>query len=192
MKRRNFLLSSLLAVPATSLAKFANFTFFKKAKKGFIVRANESRVDGKQVPTGDALLRCMVSVADTDGNLLIGTSTNNTFKQKGGPPLHIHPYQDEVFYIASGEFLIQLADEVFLAGPGDTIFIPKGTPHTFANPIDNNPGMLVTIFQPASKKLEDYFKMLSSGKFPENIEDLVDVGPPIDLEAAMEKLTKNE
>lgn len=177
MKRRNFVLSALAAIPAVSFAKFSS-----NKKKGFIVRADESRIDGNQVAIGDALLRGTISVADTDGNLLIGTSTKNTFKQKGGPPLHIHPYQDEVFYVASGEFLVQLGDEVFSVGTGDTIFIPKGTPHTFANPIDNNPGMLVTIFQPASRKLEDYFKAISAGRFPEDIADLVDVGPPIPLD----------
>lgn len=154
----------------------------REPKNGFIVRADETRVDGIQSSTEDALLRCKVSVADTDGNLLMGTSAKNTFKLKGGPPLHIHRNQDEIFFVASGEFLVQLDDEVFTVKTGDTIFIPRGTPHTFANPIDNNPGMLVTIFQPASRELEEYFKKIASGTFPENIDDLVDVGPPIRLD----------
>jgi len=45
---------------------------------------------------------------------------------------------------------------------GDTAFIPRGTLHTVINPIENNPGTLITIFSPAPKKVEDFFGYISA------------------------------
>lgn len=182
-ERRKFLLASLLAVPATALASVKGFATKERAQKGFIVKANESRFDGIQKPAPDAIGRCVVSGADTDGELLIVAPTSRTFAFKGGPPLHIHKYQDEVFYVAHGEFLVQLGETVHKVTTGDTIFIPRGTPHTYANPIENNPGNIISIHQPIGKN-EEFFKYLCTyGKMPEKEidPDSPVVGPPIKL-----------
>jgi len=121
MKRRNFLSTALLSIPAFSFGKILDFKIFKRPLKGIFIKANE-------------LLRCVVSNKDSDGQLLMGTTMPNSLKYKGGPPLHIHKLQDEVFFVVSGEFLIPLDKEIFMAKAGDAAFIPRGTPHTFANP----------------------------------------------------------
>ena len=110
MKRRNFILSALLAIPAASLAKF---NFLKKdisalrAKKGFLIRADESRFSGEQKKVGNDLLRCIVSCEDNETNLLIGTTTAKSLAGKGGPPLHVHMHQDEILFVASGELSVR-------------------------------------------------------------------------------------
>jgi quercetin dioxygenase-like cupin family protein len=50
-----------------------------------------------------------------------------------GPPLHIHPYTDEAFYIAEGELTFQLGDREVVAGPGTFVLVPRGMVHTARN-----------------------------------------------------------
>ncbi|MFY0482140.1 cupin domain-containing protein [Flavobacterium sp. PLA-1-15] len=194
MQRRNFLFTSLLAVPATLLPRFS-FTASNKStkpKQGVFIKANETRFDGiSQTMTND-LLRCVVSNKDTDGQLLMGTTMPNALKYKGGPPLHVHEHQEELFFVVAGEFLIQLGEEIFLAKAGDACFVPRGVPHTFANPYENNPGSLMSVHFPGGNEMEGYFKNIAKGNFPKETDaDLKDLGPPIDVEVAMKKVNKS-
>jgi mannose-6-phosphate isomerase-like protein (cupin superfamily) len=50
-----------------------------------------------------------------------------------GPALHVHPEFDETFYVAEGTLAFRLGDRAYDAGPGTVAFVPRGTPHTFAN-----------------------------------------------------------
>lgn len=183
MKRRLFLLGGACAVPAVSFAKFEPFTRLTRPQKALLIRANESRFDGEQRTVTDAIGRCVVSSVDTDGDLLIVAPGDKTFAFKGGPPLHVHKFQDEVFFVAHGEFLVQVGEVVHTVKTGDTVFIPRGTPHTYANPIENNPGSLLSIHQPAGKT-EAFFKYLCTNKKMPTTEldpGSVVVGPPIAL-----------
>jgi mannose-6-phosphate isomerase-like protein (cupin superfamily) len=48
-----------------------------------------------------------------------------------GPPLHIHHHEDEPFCVLSGRMLFQAGETRAEAGPGWTVFIPRGMPHAF-------------------------------------------------------------
>jgi mannose-6-phosphate isomerase-like protein (cupin superfamily) len=182
MKRRNFMLSALLAIPSAAMAKFS-WPKTEKAKAGYLIRANESRFSGVQKKVGSDLLRCVVSCQDNDTGLLMGTTTAKSLAKKGGPPLHLHTHQDEIMFVASGEFLIQIGTEIFKAKAGDAAFIPRNTHHTFANPAENNPGMLISIHQPGDKQMEADFATIAGGKFPSSWEnDPTIVGPPIEVD----------
>jgi len=173
------MVSALLAIPSAAMAKFS-WIKTVRTKNGFLIRADESRFDGIQKKMSGDLLRCVVSCEDNDTGLLMGTTTAKSLAGKGGPPLHIHTHQDEILFVASGEFLIQIGTEVFKAKAGDAAFIPRGTHHTFANPVENNPGMLISIHQPGDKQMEADFKTIASGKFPESWKnDPTIVGPSI-------------
>lgn len=174
MKRKNFILTLLMAFPTLSFASKLSFGDKKnledKDKKGFIVRSDESRYNGKPSKPKDAFLHCKISAIDTNEGLFIQTSTPKVFEHKGGPPPHIHQFEDEIIYIVSGEFIVHIDGKDYDVKTGDTAFIPKGTLHTVINPMENNPGMLMTIFQPAPKKVEAFFSYISEkGQIPENI-----------------------
>ena len=47
---------------------------------------------------------------------------------------HIHPRQEERFTILAGEAHFTLAGEQRTAGPGETIVVPAGVPHSEGNP----------------------------------------------------------
>jgi quercetin dioxygenase-like cupin family protein len=73
----------------------------------------------------------------------------------GGPPPHIHRYEDETFYILEGECRLLLADEWITAGVGDFINVPRGTVHRFHNQGTETMRMILT-FTPAG--IEDFFQ----------------------------------
>lgn len=49
----------------------------------------------------------------------------------GGVPPHIHDREDETFYIMKGLIEFGVGDHLIVAGPGDTVFAPRGIPHTW-------------------------------------------------------------
>ena len=51
----------------------------------------------------------------------------------GGPPPHIHHYEDESFYILEGTAIFQAGGRTIHAKPGDFIHIPRGTVHSLKN-----------------------------------------------------------
>lgn len=184
MKRRNFLLTSLLAVP---LASFAKFTNKYRAKKGIFIKADESRFNGT-IKSGDtSAALCKVSSVDTDGDMLFIAPGEKAFNAVGGPPLHIHLYQDEIFYVVEGKFIFKVGDDEFHASAGDTVFGPRQVPHAFAHINNEEPGKMLTIFQPAGK-MEDFFNKLNNfeGKPSPDVfmklfeeHDMKIVGPPL-------------
>jgi mannose-6-phosphate isomerase-like protein (cupin superfamily) len=52
---------------------------------------------------------------------------------KSGPPLHVHPTEDELFYVLKGDFKVELGDKITDASAGTVMFVPRGTAHTFQN-----------------------------------------------------------
>lgn len=50
---------------------------------------------------------------------------------QSGASLHRHPTYDETFIICEGNYDFQLDQEMLRLGPGDTVFVPRGTPHSF-------------------------------------------------------------
>ncbi len=50
-----------------------------------------------------------------------------------GIPPHVHDREDEIVYVAEGEFGIMLGDKNFKAYAGDEIYFPRHIPHAFQN-----------------------------------------------------------
>ena len=66
----------------------------------------------------------------------------------GGPPLHVHRHEDEVFYVLEGEVEFQLGDQRFRAKAGSTAFLPRDIPHTFRN-VGRIPSKVLVVIIPA-------------------------------------------
>lgn len=79
-------------------------------------------------------------------------------KGKTGPALHIHQDQDETVYILEGEYLYQIGEEQRRFKVGDTIFIPRNTPHAFVH-LGEGTGRKLSMYQPANK-IEEMFRQL--------------------------------
>ena len=86
----------------------------------------------------------------------------------GGPPPHIHTNEDETFYVLEGTPTFRLGDDTIVAGPGDFVNVPKGTPHCFHNASDAPVRMILT-FTPAG--IEHFFQeTLEEGATPGDVE----------------------
>jgi quercetin dioxygenase-like cupin family protein len=59
------------------------------------------------------------------------------------PPLHSHRREDEIFYILEGDFLFQVNQTQQRGGPGDTLLVPQGTPHTYR--VDSQEARYLTV-----------------------------------------------
>lgn len=130
--------------------------FSDTLSNGFVIRSGESRFKEKTILNGKNPNDIKTSGKDTGSELTIFEYQGN---QKGGPPLHLHHYQDEVFYVTGGEYLFQCNEERFTLGTGDMIFLPRGIPHTWAQLSDH--GKLLYFFQP-SGKMEEFFRELGN------------------------------
>jgi len=119
------------------------------------------------VPVGTApaywgpgdLYRFLITGAQTGGSYF----TLEAFVPPGGgPPLHIHHREDEMFYILEGECSIQIGDARRQAKTGDLVSAPRGVAHAYRNESANQLRMLVT-FTPAGMD-EYFFKTLETAR----------------------------
>ncbi|RSL17039.1 cupin domain [Edaphobacter aggregans] len=64
------------------------------------------------------------------------------WQDPGGPPdpprliapLHVHHNDDEAWYVLEGTLRIKSGDNEIEASAGSSVFVPRGTPHTYWNP----------------------------------------------------------
>src|SRR5215211_814461 len=86
------------------------------------------------------------SAADTGGEYLEMDGT--MLAHKDGPPVHIHPHQEESLRVLSGTL------DVFVDGrwrqlrAGDSVTVPRGAPHTLKNSHDEET-RAITVVRPA-------------------------------------------
>ncbi|HUQ60595.1 cupin domain-containing protein [Lentzea sp.] len=76
----------------------------------------------------------------------------------GGPPTHIHSREDELFTCVQGRVVVELDGEEHVLGPGDSLLMPRGVPHMFHNPYDEETRVVAVVSPPG---LENYYQALS-------------------------------
>jgi uncharacterized cupin superfamily protein len=54
------------------------------------------------------------------------------WRGSGPATLHVHHSDDEAWHVLEGELIFRYADRSETVGPGTTVFIPAGIPHTYA------------------------------------------------------------
>ncbi|WP_218840226.1 cupin domain-containing protein [Spirosoma fluviale] len=145
MQRNRFLKASLAT--ATFLVSpflWAADTLKKyRIDKGFKVDAGKDRFNQAiSLFDGDTFMT-KVSTKDTNGDLYIYKSRR---VKEGGPALHVHFNQDELWYVLEGEFLIKVGEVIHPVKAGDTVFGPRNVPHCFAK-VGPGEGRLLMTFQ---------------------------------------------
>jgi uncharacterized RmlC-like cupin family protein len=53
------------------------------------------------------------------------------WRGSGPATLHVHHSDDEAWHILEGELTFRYADRGETVGPGTTVFVPAGMPHTY-------------------------------------------------------------
>jgi quercetin dioxygenase-like cupin family protein len=184
MKRGTFLLLGLALFPLSLFAKFKT-KMLMRTNKGFKVKAGEARfgIHYKMKGVTQNNLDIKISGTDTENDLAVFEQTG--FTPNGGPPLHIHPFQDEWFYVIEGEYLFQVGDDRFEMKSGDTIFLPRKVPHAFLQLTEK--GKMIVSYLPAGK-METFFKVTDKWTSPPTKEEIAKVfedhdmkvvGPPL-------------
>ena len=124
-----------------------------------------------------------ISGIHTDGDLSVFEQTG--VSPNGGPPLHLHPFQDEWFYVIKTKYLFQVGDERYHLQKGDTIFLTRNVKHAFIQLTKK--GKMIVSYLPAGK-MEDFFKVTidwTSAPSKEEISTAFEeqrmkiIGPPI-------------
>ena len=96
--------------------------------------------------------RCTVktSASETAG----GFSQVEILDPRGtAPPMHIHHNDDEAFYVLEGELTLFADGARIDAGPGDYVFVPRGTTHAYL--VRSGWARVLVTFSPAG--FEDVF-----------------------------------
>ena len=86
-----------------------------------------------------------VSTLDTDGALSVAEITS---LQRGGPARHLHHEQDEWFYVVEGEHVIEIGEERYELGGGDSLLVPRKVAHAWAY-VREGTGRLIAALQSA-------------------------------------------
>lgn len=105
-----------------------------------------------------------------------------------GPPRHIHHNEDETFVMITGTCKIWIEGIETIAGPGESVFIPRGKEHTF-KVIGDEPSRHLVILSPGG--FEGFFQDMADGqcKIPEDMpaieasatkHNMTFTGPPLD------------
>jgi quercetin dioxygenase-like cupin family protein len=94
-------------------------------------------------------------VGDTYTTLLSGAQTGGSFTlleavvpPDTGPPPHIHHAEDETFVLLEGELTFRVGDQVHASTAGTTVFVPRGTPHSFTN-VGRGAARMLFLYTPA-------------------------------------------
>ena len=72
---------------------------------------------------GDSLFEFLVPSDATGGKLAVFLAT---IVEGFSPPRHIHTREDEVFHVLDGDVSFDLDGDVLHAGPGTSVFVPRG------------------------------------------------------------------
>jgi len=96
---------------------------------------------------GIGTLSIKVTTADSNGALLVGEIAHHA---KGGPPRHLHRDQDEWFFVTEGEYIVEIGDQRYRLGPGESAFGPRGIPHCWVN-VSEGSGRIAFVFTPAAQ-----------------------------------------
>lgn len=103
--------------------------------------------------------KTILSPAQTGGAMSIVDSWSPV---GSGPPRHVHEKEDETFVMISGTSKAWIDGEELIAGPGESVFIPRGTNHTF-KVIGDEPSRHLVILTPGG--FEGFFADMAAGQF---------------------------
>ncbi|MEP7359771.1 MAG: cupin domain-containing protein, partial [Anaerolineales bacterium] len=65
----------------------------------------------------------------------------------GGPPLHVHHFQEETIHVLKGRYKIRIGEEIFYVNEGGFAYLPSKVPHAFLN-LTDEPGEIIVVYTP--------------------------------------------
>jgi mannose-6-phosphate isomerase-like protein (cupin superfamily) len=71
---------------------------------------------------------------------------------------HVHRDVDELYHVVEGDHVFVCGDQEFAVGPGGTVFLPRGIPHSHRRVVPRT-GRLLCMTSPAG--FEGFFRILA-------------------------------
>lgn len=105
--------------------------------------------EGRKIHVVGDDITVKVSSLETDGAFAVFEARTLPLS---GPPLHRHRDHDETFHILEGQYRFEVDGQEVYAAPGDVVFAPRGSVHTFQN-IATTPGRTMTVVVPGGLDL---------------------------------------
>ena len=110
--------------------------------------------------------RYLLREKDTDGQFAL--IEHSIPPRSLAAPTHVHQREDEYSYVLAGRVGVQVGDEVTEAGPGELVVKPRGVPHAFWNPGDEEARLLELIAPPSfASYFVEMAPILSAGGPPD-------------------------
>ena len=123
--------------------------------------------DAKSVSLGANLVTFLARREDTAGIYSL-TEFTVAPPPTPGPPLHIHKDAHEAMYILEGELQVTLGERTMRAPAGSFVYVPKGMPHTLANPGPLPAKILIILTPPGYEGYwEEMAQHLATGNAPD-------------------------
>jgi quercetin dioxygenase-like cupin family protein len=119
-------------------------------------------LDRIQLPTGEAL-----TVLRNGANTAGAAFEIEAVLPPGlhGPPAHWHRRGTETFTVLDGELRVRVGRDRRVVGPGETVSVPPGITHAFANPADR-PARIRMVETPAGPLEAQFHALAAAGRFP--------------------------
>jgi quercetin dioxygenase-like cupin family protein len=127
---------------------------------------------------GGNLFEFLVPSDSTDGRLSVFRCTAPA---GFGPPRHVHMREDEIFHVLDGDVRFEIDGRQRLAGPGTTIWMPRGVPHGFR--VESPVATMLGIITPGD--YEHLFRALGT---PAQARTLPPAGTDLDVAALMAEM----
>jgi mannose-6-phosphate isomerase-like protein (cupin superfamily) len=111
--------------------------------------------EGSQWTMGSTVITYLADSADSNGAYCL----LEALAMPGSEPRpHVHSREDELFYVLEGELDVFAGDEVFAAGAGGCVFLPRLKPHAF---LIRSPSLrMLALFTPGG--IEEKFRSVSA------------------------------
>ena len=127
-----------------------------------------SIIDDETIEWLGVSYRTILKSSDTGGAMSIVESVS---PPRSGPPRHIHEREDETFVLLAGTCNFWVEGAISSRKAGETIFVPRGTEHTF-QVAGETPCRHLTILTPGG--FEGFFAEMAKGQFriPEDMAEI--------------------
>jgi len=88
------------------------------------------------------------------------TDQGSTSRERPIAGLHLHRSDDEAWYVLSGRLGFRVGDEEREVGAGESILVPRGTPHSYWNAIPDPTHYLLVM----TPRIHQLIEALHSGE----------------------------
>ena len=109
--------------------------------------------EGEALWFNNDLLTVKATGAQTDGAFLL---VEELARRGKATPLHVHPEEEETFYVLEGELRLHLGGSDRSLGAGGFVSVPRGVPHAYL--VTSETARSLVLITPGTGAMESFFR----------------------------------